>query len=43
MTAGPIVPPTPLTPPADQARPASPEGTKHARRAATASFIGSTL
>jgi MFS family permease len=43
MTAGPIVPPTPLTPPAEQARPDSREGTRHARRAATASFIGSTL
>src|SRR3954451_218861 len=43
MTAGPIDPPTPLTPSAEQARPDSRDGTKHARRAAAASFIGSTL
>jgi MFS family permease len=43
MTAGPIDPPTPLTPSAEQVTPASHQGTKHARRAAVASFIGSTL
>ena len=43
MTAGPAVPSTPLSPSLAQAHPDSREGTRNARRAATASFIGSTL
>ena len=43
MTAGPIDPPTPLSPSAEQVPTVSRQGTKHARRAAAASFIGSTL
>lgn len=43
MTAGPTVPPTALKPSADVAPSTTHAGTGHARRAAVASFIGSTL